>query len=299
MTAPVSPHRPKQKDVRRPKNRPIPNPPPPSIHPSQESLVVPTSDFHPAPAVSSQLPPSDPPSSTLPLPTSTPESAKKRRQGADVDDADESPLDPLKKRKRQRVVMDDDEDDEAYIPPPQPIATADQPPPTYFASSSSSLPPPPAPLIRGESRKKLVKGKQVTDDAPLPKASIPILRKGRADPSPKRSPVSVSSWEMLDNHRLFPRLRPGPGPMPRNRRMRVWRSSKTLMKREDHSFCPIRLADLILNHRSRIFLNRQVLVHRNPLPLYQRGLGTGQCRQGWGERKSEREQEAKEGRRVF
>jgi hypothetical protein len=172
-------------------NQPIPNPPPPSIHPSQESLVIPTSDFHPAPAVSSQLPPSDPPSSTPLLPTSTPESAKKRRHGAVADDADESPLNPLKKRKRQRVVMDKEEGGEAHVPPPRAIATVDQPPPNFFASSSSSLPPPPAPVIRGESRKKKpVKGRQVADDAPPPEGfdSDPPKEKSRLKPKKKPRP---------------------------------------------------------------------------------------------------------------
>jgi len=182
----LSPHRPKQKDVREAKGRHIPNPLPPSIHPSQESLVTPTSDFQPAPAVSSQLPPSDPPSSTLPLPTSTPESAKKRRQVANTDDADKSPLNPSKKRKRQHVIVDD-EDNEAHLPPPRAVAI-DQPPPNFFASSSSSLPPPPAPVIQGEPRKKKpVKRKQPTGDVSPPEvvdSEPPREKKGR--PKPKR-----------------------------------------------------------------------------------------------------------------
>ena len=186
----LSPHRPKQKDVRGAKGRPIPNPPPPSIHPSQESLVTPTSDFQPAPAVSSQLPPSDPPSSTLPLPTSTPESAKKRRQVADTDDADKSPLNPSKKRKRQHVIIDDDKDKEARLSPPR-VAVIDQPPPNFFASSSSSLPPPPAPVIQGGPRKKEpVKRKQPTHDVPPPEvvdSGPPREKKGR--PKPKRKSV--------------------------------------------------------------------------------------------------------------
>ena len=37
------------------------------------------------------------------------------------------------------------------------------------------------------------------------------------------------------------------------------------MKGEDRLFCPIHLADPILNHHSRIFLNRQAPVYRSPL----------------------------------
>ena len=183
----LSPHRPKQKDVRGAKNRPIPNLPPPSVHLSQESLVTPTSDFLPAPDVSSQLPPSDPPSSTLPLPISTPESAKRRRQVADADDPDESPLNTSKRRKRQHAVMDDDE---VHAPPPRIKPTPDQPPPNFFASSSSSLPPPPAPLVRGEHGKKLAQRRQVTDDVPPPEiidSDPPKGQKGR--PKPKKKPT--------------------------------------------------------------------------------------------------------------
>ena len=181
----LSPHRPKQKAVRGAKSRPIPNPPPPSSHPSQESLVTPTSDFQPAPAVSSQLPPSDPPSSTLPLPISTPESAKKRRQVPDADDES-----PPKKRKHQRVVTDDDDNDDSrtHAPPPRGMATFDPPPPNFFASSSSSLPPPPAPVVRGEpGKKKTVKRKQAADDPPPPEAvdSDP-LKVGKSRPKPKK-----------------------------------------------------------------------------------------------------------------
>ena len=159
----LSPHRPGRKDGRGAENWHIPDLPP-SIHPSQESLVVPTSDYQPAPAVSSQLPPSDPPS-TLPLPTSTPESAKKRRQVAATGDIDESPLNLSKKRKRRRVVVNDEDDNDAHVPPPRAMATVDQPPPNFFASSSSSLPPPPAPVVQGASRKKPAKRKKFTDDA--------------------------------------------------------------------------------------------------------------------------------------
>jgi len=82
----------------------IPNPPPPSSHPSQESLVTPTRQIlSPLLLLVLNSPPSDLPSSTLPLPISTPESAKKRRQLPDVDDVDGS---PQKKRKHQRVDTD-------------------------------------------------------------------------------------------------------------------------------------------------------------------------------------------------
>ena len=178
----LSPHRPRKKDIRGAKNLPNPNPPPPSIHPSQESLFVLTSDYQPAPAISSQLPPSDPPSSILPLPTSTPESAKKRRRVADAGDADESPLNLSKKRKRQRVAMDDGGVNETHVPPPRAIATDDQPP-DFFASSSSSLPPPPAPVVPAESRKK------PTDDAPLPEVTDPgLLKEKKGRPKPKKKP---------------------------------------------------------------------------------------------------------------
>jgi hypothetical protein len=77
-----SPRRPtKQTDVLRTQNRTIADPPP-RIHPSQESLVIPTSDCHLSTAVGSQFPSSDPPSITLPSPQ---ELAKKWRQGADAD----------------------------------------------------------------------------------------------------------------------------------------------------------------------------------------------------------------------
>jgi len=180
----LSPHRPKQKAVRGAKSRPIPNPPPPSSHPSQESLVTPTSDFQPAPAVSSQLPPSDPPSSTLPLPISTPESAKKRRQLPYADDADES---PPKKQKHQRVDTDNEDNSRTHAPPPRGMAF-DPPPPNFFASSSSSLPPPPAPLVRGElGKKKAVKRKQATDDPPPPEVVDPDPPKvGKSRPKPKK-----------------------------------------------------------------------------------------------------------------
>ena len=132
-----------------------------------------------------------------------------------------TPLNPSKKRKRRRVVMNDDEDDEAHIRLPRAMATVDKPP-TFSASSPSSLPPPPAPVIRGELRKKKpVKGKQDTDDVPRPSASILILRKRRTHQNPKRSPASVPSRAMLDNHHLFPRLHPSPGPMSRIRRIRM------------------------------------------------------------------------------
>ena len=116
----LSPHRPKQKVVRGAKSRPVPILPPPLSHPSQESPVTPTSDFQPAPAVSSQLPPSDPPSSTLPLPISTPESAKKRRQVPDADNVDEPPPNPSEKRNHQRVaerVVAEQRDSGGFVQP--------------------------------------------------------------------------------------------------------------------------------------------------------------------------------------
>ena len=194
----LSPYRPKQKDAHRAKTRPIPDLPPPSIHPSQESLVTPTSDFQPAPAISSQLPPSDPPSSMLPLPTSTPESAKKRRQAVDAGDAEESPLNPSKKWKRRRVDLGDDENNQTRVSPPQAIATDGQPP-NFFASSSSSLPPPPAPLVRGESRKeKLVNRNQLNDGVSPPRAIDSGRRrekKSRSKPK-KKFPVQPEPNEV-------------------------------------------------------------------------------------------------------
>ena len=53
--------------------------------------------------------------------------------------------------------------------------------------------------------------------------------------------------------------------MTRIQRIRVRKSSKTLMKREDRLFFPTRLADPILNHHSWIFLNQQAPVYRSPL----------------------------------
>lgn len=178
----LSPHRPGKKDVRGTKNWPIPKPP--SIHPSQESLVAPTSDYQLAPAISSQLPPSDPPSSTLPLPTSTPESAKKRSRVADTGDTSESPLNPSKKQWRQRAVMDD-EDDTRTMP------MIDQPPPSFFASSSSSLPPPPAPVGQGEpGKKKPTKRKQPAGDAPPPEVvGLEPPREKKSRPKPKKKSI--------------------------------------------------------------------------------------------------------------
>ena len=120
-----SPRRPiKQTDVIRTKNRLIADTPP-RIHPSQESLVIPTSDCHLSTAVDSQFPPSDPPSITLPSPQ---ESAKKWRQGADAENVGD-PMNSSKKRKRQRPITNDDEGDEAHIPLYWAVATVDQPPP--------------------------------------------------------------------------------------------------------------------------------------------------------------------------
>jgi hypothetical protein len=92
--------------------------------------------------------------------------------------------------------MDKEEGNEAHAPPPRVIATVDQPPPNFFASLSSSLPPPPpAPVIRGGSRKrKLVKGRQVTDDTP-PKGldSDPPKEKNCPEPGDAGQPTSVST----------------------------------------------------------------------------------------------------------
>ena len=191
----LSPRRPKPKGVREAKSRPIPIPPPPSIHPSQESLVTPTSDFQPVPAVSSQLPPSDPPSSMLLLPTSTPESAKKRRQMSDVDNIGESPLNPPKRRKRQSVVVGDEADNQAHAPPPRGIEAFGPPPPSFFASSSSSLPPPPAPVVL--AGKKPAKPKQVpdSDDVPPPEVVDSHLPKGKKRQPKKKSNVHPKSSE--------------------------------------------------------------------------------------------------------
>ena len=175
----LSPHRPGKKDVHGAEEWLIPNP---SIHPSQESLVAPTSDYQLALAVSSQLPPSDPPSSTLPLPTSTPESAKKRRRVADGGDPGESPLNPSKKRKHG------EDDNDAHVPLPRAIATADQPPPNFFASSSSSLPPPPAPVGQAEpGKKKPTKRKQPANNAHPPEVADPEpLKEKKGRPKPKK-----------------------------------------------------------------------------------------------------------------
>ena len=162
----LSPHRPnKQKNVRRAMNQPIPNASPPSVYPSQELLVKPSSDRHPAPlsVLSCLLP------IRLPAHYLYPELAKKRRHGADADDVENSPLDLSKKRKCQRVVMDEEDDDEAHLPPPWAIPTVDRPPSpsNSLVSSSPPLPSPPTPVIQGESRKqKHGKGKQVNDDTP-------------------------------------------------------------------------------------------------------------------------------------
>ena len=187
----LSPHRPKQKDVHRTKARPdpIPDPLPPSIHPSQESLVTPTSDFQPIPAISSQLPPSDPPSSTIPLPTSTPESAKKRRQVPDFYGVEESRSSSSKKRKQQHVAIDDDEDNRTRISRPQAIEMDDQPPPNFFASSSSSHPPPPAPLAQGEYIP--LERNLLTDNVPPPEAiGSDRPREKKSRPKPKKKYVA-------------------------------------------------------------------------------------------------------------
>ena len=106
----------------------------------------------------------------------------------DADIANESPLNPSKKRKRQRVVMDDEDDNEAHVPPPRTVATVDQPPPNFFASSSSSLPPPPAPLVRGKSgRNKPTKRKQPADDPPPAEVADPEPPKEKKSrPKPKK-----------------------------------------------------------------------------------------------------------------
>lgn len=195
----LSPHRPKQKGVHMAEVRPTPDPPPPPIHPSQESLVIPTSDFQPVPAISSQLPPSDPPSSTLPLSTSTPESAKKRRRVAHASDVEESPLNPSKKRKGQRVIMDDNR---TRVSPLQAIATVNQPPPDFFASSSSSLHPPPAPLVQGESRKeKPGKRNQAIDPEPPRenKRRPKPKKKSAARPGPNEVEKSYKTTEVVDD----------------------------------------------------------------------------------------------------
>jgi hypothetical protein len=98
-----------------------------------------------------------------------------------------TPFNPSKKRKRQRVGMNDDKDDEAHIRLPRAMAAVDQPP-TFSTSSPSSLPPPPAPVIRGGFRKKKhVKGKQDTDDAPPPEGLDSDPPKEKI-PKPKKKP---------------------------------------------------------------------------------------------------------------
>ena len=226
----LSPHRPRKKDVRGVKNQPIPNLPPPSIHPSQESLVVPTSDYQPALAVSSQLPPSDPPSSTLPLPTSTPESARKRRQASGAGDADESPLNLSRKRKRQRVAIDDG-DNELHVFSPRDIATTDQPP-NFFASSSSSLPPPPAPIFPAESRKKLAKRKRPTADAPLPEVTDPgppKEKKGRPKPR-KKSGVHPEPSEVVESPPVS-----APGSRPRSDARDTYKSAEIIVDSDEEA----------------------------------------------------------------
>ena len=217
----LSPHRPKLKDVREAKNRHIPDPPPPSVHHSQESLVAPTSDYQPALAVSSQLPPSDPPSSTLPLPTSTPESAKKRKKAVGTGDTGESPSNPPTRWKRQRVFIDDEDDDHGRMPPPRAIAIADEPPPNFFASSSS-LPPPPAPVVRESGKKKPAKRKQAVDDAPLSEVLDPEPPKEKKSrPKPKRKSGVMVLPEPTEVGRSPPISSPRP-----NARDRTYKSAE-------------------------------------------------------------------------
>jgi hypothetical protein len=83
----------KRMDAHKAKNQPIPDQPL-LIHSSQESLVIPMSDFH-----SAGFPPPHPPSSTLPLPPPL-------RIGREIGDeglmliTPTTPLNPSKKRKR-------------------------------------------------------------------------------------------------------------------------------------------------------------------------------------------------------
>jgi hypothetical protein len=225
-----------------------------------------------------------------------------------------------------------DDGDETHIPLPWAVATVDQSLPNFFESSSSSpLPPPPTPVIQEEFEKeKPVKGKQVADDTPPPERLDSDPPKEKSRPEPNKKPG------VRPEPNKKPGVRPEPGDsgqssffstptsQPRsNAKDPAYKDTENVGGREDHLFCPIRLADSIMNHHSRIFLNRQVPGYRNPLLHHvainysfrrcnddcteemnqlsfgQRGRGTGQCRQGWGGRKSEGDRDVKEGRGVF
>jgi hypothetical protein len=172
-----------------------------------------------------------------------------------------TPLNSSKKRKRQRPITNEDEGDEAHIPLPWAVATVDQPPPNFFTSSSSSLlPPPPAPVIQEEFEKeKPVKGKQVADDAPPPERldSDPPKEKSRPEPNKKPSVRPEPGGSGRSSFVSTPTSQPGS-----NAKDPAYKDTENVGGREDPLFCPIRLADPIMN---RIFLNRQVPGYRNPL----------------------------------